>query len=178
MSIAPANSASMAAGPALKLFHSIFACGPTAFSNQPLALPIMACGCVMLGKAPTRITTSCAPHCAIPASTNAKTASSRLRVFIRAPVAAHDHRKYARLGLLARPLVVSGLGSIRDVSKAGALENLGGCVAHLQENFVESTMRNIPINLVAQRICVSQRGQRTVDEANDLAEKNLGRRSA
>src|SRR5580704_17316789 len=48
--------ASMAEGPALKLFHSILTLGPIAFSNQPLALPTIACGCVMLGNAPTRMT--------------------------------------------------------------------------------------------------------------------------
>ena len=46
----------MADGPALKLFHSILTLGPIAFSNHPLALPTMACGCVMLGNAPTRMT--------------------------------------------------------------------------------------------------------------------------
>src|SRR5271170_3521837 len=58
MSIAPANRASMAEGPALKLFHSIFTCGPMALANQSLLLPTIACGCVMLGNAPTRITSS------------------------------------------------------------------------------------------------------------------------
>src|SRR5271156_1488154 len=63
MSIAPANSASMAAGPALKLVHWTLTCGPMALSNHPLALPTMACACVMLGNAPTRIVfvPPCAP---------------------------------------------------------------------------------------------------------------------
>src|SRR6202030_2579924 len=56
MSMAPANRASMAEGPALKLVHWIFTLQPRAFSNHPLALPTMGCACVMLGKAPTRIT--------------------------------------------------------------------------------------------------------------------------
>src|SRR5271165_1852136 len=56
MSMAPANSASIAEGPALKLFHSIFTCGPMAFSNHPLLLPTIAWGCVIFGNAPTRIT--------------------------------------------------------------------------------------------------------------------------
>src|SRR5690348_6691553 len=55
MSIAPAKSASMAEGPALKLVHWIFTLDPIALSNQPLALPIIGCACVMLGNAPTRI---------------------------------------------------------------------------------------------------------------------------
>src|SRR5258708_34121428 len=55
MSIAPANKASMAAGPALKVFHSIFTPGPNAFSKNPVAFPTIAWECVMLGNAPTRI---------------------------------------------------------------------------------------------------------------------------
>src|SRR5271166_846300 len=46
----------MAEGPALNVFQSIFTPGPMAFSNQPLALPTIACGCVILGNAPTRTT--------------------------------------------------------------------------------------------------------------------------
>src|SRR5271167_4151384 len=56
MSIAPANNASIAEGPALKVFQSIFTFGPMAFSNQPFAFPTMACAWVMLGNAPTRMT--------------------------------------------------------------------------------------------------------------------------
>src|SRR6185437_484007 len=60
MSIAPAKRASIAEGPALKLLHSIFTFAPMAFSNQPLALPIMGWAWVMFGKAPTRTTVVCA----------------------------------------------------------------------------------------------------------------------
>src|SRR5436305_6149614 len=58
--MAPANNASIADGPALKLCHSIFTFGPIAFSNQPFALPIIACECVIFGNAATRTTTFCA----------------------------------------------------------------------------------------------------------------------
>src|SRR2546429_1858486 len=57
--MAPENSASIAEGPALKLFQSIFTLEPSAFSNHPLALPTMACGCVIFGNAPTRMTVPC-----------------------------------------------------------------------------------------------------------------------
>src|SRR3989442_14264324 len=55
MSIAPANRASIADGPALKLVHWILTFDPIPFSNQPLALPIIGCAWVILGNAPTRI---------------------------------------------------------------------------------------------------------------------------
>src|SRR6266851_9304110 len=47
MSIAPANRASIAEGPALKLVHWIFTLEPRTFSNHPLALPTIGCACVM-----------------------------------------------------------------------------------------------------------------------------------
>src|ERR1700691_751595 len=53
--MAPANRASIAEGPALKLVHCTLTCGPMALSKNPLALPTMACACVMLGNAPTRM---------------------------------------------------------------------------------------------------------------------------
>src|SRR6201987_4307619 len=56
MSIAPANKASIAEGPALKLRHSIFTFGPMDFSTHPFAFPIIGCAWVILGNAPTRIT--------------------------------------------------------------------------------------------------------------------------
>src|SRR2546428_13165914 len=55
MSIAPANRASIADGPALKLVHWILTFDPIPFSNQPLALPIIGCAWVILGNAPTRM---------------------------------------------------------------------------------------------------------------------------
>src|SRR5258708_1966303 len=51
MSIAPAKSASIAAGPALHVFHSICPPGPRARSKRPLPFPTIACEWVMLGNA-------------------------------------------------------------------------------------------------------------------------------
>ena len=79
MSIAPANSASIAEGPALKLVHCTFTCGPMALSNQPFALPTMACACVMLGNAPTRIVL--ALPCAHPDTTAANHRPTATRIF-------------------------------------------------------------------------------------------------
>src|SRR5579872_1544208 len=56
MSMAPANRASIAEGPALKLVHSTLTWGPIAFSNQPFALPTIAWGWLIFGNAPTRMT--------------------------------------------------------------------------------------------------------------------------
>src|SRR5258708_1966307 len=50
MSIAPAKSASIAAGPALNVFHSIFTPGPRARSKRPLAFPNITHSQAMVGK--------------------------------------------------------------------------------------------------------------------------------
>src|ERR1700687_4300331 len=62
MSMAPANRASIAEGPALKLVHCTLTCGPMALSNQPLAFPTMAWAWVMLGQAPTRMVVCALPE--------------------------------------------------------------------------------------------------------------------
>src|SRR5579884_4021653 len=161
MSIAPANSASIADGPALKLFHSILVCGPSAFSNQPFAFPIMACGWVILGNAPTRTTTCCALPCTKAASTIA-TAASQLSVLIRAPASLRDHAKHPRLLLLSCFFV---LGSFRigNICEAGALQDFCGCIANLQKDPVQRTVRNIPVNLIPQSIRIAPGGERTID---------------
>src|SRR5215467_11935165 len=82
MSIAPANSASIAVGPALKLFQSILTFGPMAFSKYPFAFPTMAWGWVMLGNAPTWITVWAN---AWPKNERRKP-TTRTRLFISSPV--------------------------------------------------------------------------------------------
>src|ERR1700722_5170667 len=77
--MAPAKRASMAAGPALKLVHCTLTCGPMALSNQPLALPTMACAWVMLGKAPTRMMAGLPWACAEAANARATIASQKAR---------------------------------------------------------------------------------------------------
>src|ERR1035437_3425449 len=106
MSIAPANKASIAEGPALKLFHSILTWGPIAFSNHPLFLPTMACGCVILGNAPTRITV-CAPANA-PSKRNQQAEAKKLRLVMA--LASRQHRQHTGLSfLLLAGLPVDGL---------------------------------------------------------------------
>src|SRR5580704_18281319 len=95
MSIAPANRASIAEGPALKLFHSILTCGPMALSNHPLLLPTIACGCVMFGNAPTR--TAVWPQPNAPSNKN-KQVENRNPCLVMA-LASSYHRQHAGLGL-------------------------------------------------------------------------------
>src|SRR5215469_7049464 len=108
MSMAPANRASIAEGPALKLVHCTFTCGPIALSNQPFALPTMACACVMLGNAPTRMVV-CAP--ADPAKLSPKRSMKIERLFTR--TASDYHGKHAGGFLLLVLSMFVGLGSSR-----------------------------------------------------------------
>src|SRR5215467_8891002 len=90
--MAPAKRASMAEGPALKLVHWSFTCGPIALSNHPLALPTIACAWVIFGKAPTRITVWPACPQASEATKIAVRASSERLVTV---TASYHHRENA-----------------------------------------------------------------------------------
>src|SRR5580693_1617582 len=106
MSIAPANRASIAEGPALKLFHSILTCGPMALSNHPLLLPTIACGCVMFGNAPTRTAVSAPAN--TPSEKNTKAENRNPRLVMR--LASSYHRQHAGFGSFLSPcLPVDGL---------------------------------------------------------------------
>src|ERR1035438_9250340 len=134
MSIAPANKASIAEGPALKLFHSILTCGPIAFSNHPLLLPTIAWGCVILGNAPTRMTV-CAPA-RTPSKKNKPTQTKSLCLVMTRPL--RQHGQHVGLNsLLLAGLPVAGLSfaglwartrrlAADEVSQRRILQNLGG----------------------------------------------------
>src|SRR5436309_15735151 len=96
--MAPENRASIAEGPALKLFQSIFTLEPSAFSNHPLALPTIACGCVIFGNAPTRMTVPC-PQPEID-RLRMKTSMIRTFLFISSPVPVNYHGQNAALYFL------------------------------------------------------------------------------
>src|SRR5271166_1890986 len=96
MSIAPANKASIAEGPALKLFHSILTWGPIAFSNHPLFLPTIACGCVILGNAPTRTTVSAPANAPSNKTKQAEAKKPRLATAL----SLRQHRQHSGRGFL------------------------------------------------------------------------------
>src|SRR5438105_11088849 len=135
MSIAPANRASIADGPALKLFQSILTFEPMARSNHPLALPAIACGCVILGNAPTRMTV-CAHAEVSRLVKNAKISSTRLLIF--SPVPVHDHWQQATWFrfFLALTFPFSIL-AIHDVGQSGVLKNLCRRVSHVQKHSIQ-----------------------------------------
>src|SRR6267378_3882525 len=127
MSIAPANSASIAEGPALKVFQSIVTLGPMRFSNQLLALPTMAWACVMLGNAPTRMTL-CA-EAVIP--TNNK------------KIAAIKPRLVMPLFLFAAPLLRTARRLVHQIGQGSVVEDLDGRIAHVEKYLVEDAVISI-----------------------------------
>src|ERR1035441_3957679 len=174
MSIAPANKASIADGPALKLFHSILTWGPIALSNHPLFLPTIACGCVMLGNAPTRMTVSAPAHAP---STKSKPAQAQKPRLIIAR-ASRQHRQHVGLRfLLPAALPVDGLriGSIgwptaNQVGQRRILQYLGGRIPHFQKHFVQSAVVGIAIDQNAQLIGISKGRERPVKQTDNFAQ--------
>src|ERR1039458_3318667 len=187
ISIAPANKASIAEGPALKLFHSTLTCGPIAFSNHPLLLPTIACGCVMLGNAPTRITLCALAK--VPRKINNPTQTKRLRL-----VMAHSPRRcrqHIGLGFLflagfrVGGLSVDGFrmrvfrGSTADqVGQRRILQNLCSRIPHFQENFVQRAVVRIAIDQKPQLVRIAERRKRPVNQTDDSAQVDLRRRPA
>src|ERR1700694_2695585 len=182
MSIAPANKASIAEGPALKLFQSILTWGPIALSNDPLFLPTIACGCVILGNAATRITV-CAP--ANVASKKHKQVEAKKRLLVMA-LSLRQHRQHTERGsLLPDGLPVDGLWmrvSSRppadQVGQRRILQNPGGRIPYFQKHFVQGAMVGIAIDQSAQLIRIPKRSERAINQTDDLAQPDLGWRPA
>src|SRR5215469_14170234 len=151
MSIAPAKRASMAEGPALKLVHCSLTCGPIALSNQPLALPTIACACVIFGKAPTRTTVW--PPC--PQATEATTidADSASRKRLVTLLASNHHGEDAggisflglHFGSFRWPYVVIR----QQIGQRSVLKDPGGRIAHIEKDLIKSSLRQVAFNQFA-----------------------------
>src|ERR1019366_6660311 len=177
MSIAPANKASIAEGPALKLFHSILTWGPIAFSNHPLCLPTIACGCVILGNAPTRMTVWAPANAPNKKPKQAETKTLRLVMAL----ASRQHRQHTGLGLLLLAgLPVDGprtrtsrRPTADQVGQRRILQNPGGLIPPFQKHLVQGTMVRVAIDQSAQLIRIPQRCERPVNQTNDFAQPDL-----
>src|SRR5882672_1601379 len=137
MSIAPANNASIAEGPALKVFQSIVTFGPMRFSNHPLALPTIACAWVMLGNAPTWMTV-CA-EAAVPAN-SIKIAAMRLRlVMALSPTGMQRQRQNGGLCLFLFTAAAAGAGGrfVHQVGERCVVKDLGGRIADIEKHLIE-----------------------------------------
>src|SRR4030088_652411 len=182
MSIAPANKASIAEGPALKLFQSILTWDPIAFSNHPLFLPIIACGCVILGNAPTRMTVCALAN--IPSKKNKQVDAKRLLLVMA--LSSGQHRQHTERGsLLPDGLPVDGLWMrvsrrppVDQVGQRRILQNPGGRIPYFQKHFVQGAMFGIAIDQIAQLIRIPKGSERAINQTDDLAQPNLGWRPA
>src|SRR5579871_5376208 len=151
MSIAPANRASMAAGPALKLVHCTLTWGPIALSKKPLALPTIACACVMFGNAPTRI--MFALPCANPEIVTArKSKVPRIERLVTLFASNHHGEDVGGIFLLSLvSLAAFARGSLAgdQIGERRVIENASGCVAHIEKYLVERPMGKIAMNQIA-----------------------------
>src|SRR5579871_720457 len=178
--MAPAKRASIAEGPALKLVHCTLTCGPMAFSKKPLALPTMACACVMLGNAPTRMVLGapCAKAAIAEKSVQTNPMIFLVTVFL-VSLGASDHHGQNAGGILRLLSAQTALGGSRvlvdnKIRESGVVENVGGRVTDVQKYLVESSVREITVNEFAQVVGVAKRGEGTVDESDNLTEANVG----
>src|SRR5258708_40093995 len=124
----------MAAGPALKLVHCTLTCGPMALSNHPFAFPTMACACVMLGNAPTRMV-ACAPLGRAEA-TKVRTKTT----FLITLLASDHHRQHAALffflgGAPAPRRARRCAGN--QVGERSVFQNMRRCIAHVEKHLIE-----------------------------------------
>src|SRR5579862_5621702 len=65
-----------------------------------------------------------------------------------------------------------------DIGQGGVLENPRSRVADIEKYLIEGAVLEIAINQAAQLLGVAKRCQGAVNQANDLAQTNLGRRTA
>src|SRR5215469_12702381 len=149
-----ANSASIADGPALKLFHSTLVSDPMAFSNQPLAFPTIAWGWVMLGNAPTRITVCARTR---GANKTAMVSAISLGMLMPAFSSADHHRQHARFGFFLPTLWRFCRPAIRDIGERGAFQNFRCRIAHIKKYLVEGAVRRVAVDEAAQLLGISQR---------------------
>src|SRR2546425_6819113 len=169
MSMAPANRASIADGPALKLVHWILTFDPIAFSNQPLALPIIGCAWVILGNAPTRIVVW-ARRTPENRQRTARTQtvrtqipllpqSHRLRIF--APRTSMDHHRQDSgfFGFFLALAAGRFRGPPHNVSPRRGLEDPCCGIANNGEKLVKHAGVRIAVNQAAELFCVAEKGQ-------------------
>src|ERR1700737_1861785 len=180
MSTAPANRASIAAGPALKVFHSTFTRGPSAFSKKPLAFPTIAWEGVTFGYAPTR--TVLALPCA---KTDELAKHSNIaiprRLFTLA--ASDDHGQNA--AWFFSPLIPVLSGALRhsrtrlcdQVRQRGVFQYACRRITYIEEDLVQRPVRKIPVNQIAQLLGVGEGSQRPVNQPYDFAQPDLVRRT-
>src|SRR5271170_1321897 len=176
MSIAPAKRASMAEGPALKLVHCTFTCGPIALSKNPLALPTIAWACVMLGNAPTRMVL--ALPWAQPEAAVARPSARPIQILLFTLGAPDHHGEDAGGCFFLVLLALAGLGIVlvvdNQVGQSSVVENACRRITHVEEDLIKRAVRKIAIDEFAELLGVAEGGQRAVDEPNDLAEMDLG----
>ncbi len=151
-----------------------------ALSKKPLAFPTIACACVILGNAPTRMVL--ASPCAQAAVKEME--KSRIpRIDCLLTLVSSDHHGEDAGGIFFRIFQFLATFAGRhvagnEIGKCCVFENARRRIANVEKNLVERAMRQIAVDQFAKMFGVAERSEGTVDQANDLAETDVGRLAA
>src|ERR1700733_6004393 len=130
----------------------------------------------MLGKAPTRMVVWAKAENAVP---RVRTNPIRTLFTLLTP---DDHGQNTSLVfflffLPGRALAFSGAGGCAgdQVGQCSVFENLGGRVADVEKNLIESAMGEVAVNKHTELLGVGKGCEGTIDQTHDLAQADLGR---
>jgi len=68
-------------------------------------------------------------------------------------------------------------GATTEVSDGGMVEDVGGRIADIQQKTEEPTMLAVGPNTMAERVCILEGSQRSINPANHFTQSNPPRRS-
>ena len=156
-----------------------------AFSNQPFALPTMACAWVMLGNAPTRITVVLpdAPSAGNAAEQNqAKQSYGTLFILgfpaLETTMDNHGRRPFSSFFFAFFDCRTLGWRFVIDnqVGQGGVFQDLRRGIAHVEEHLVKGAMLGSDQS-GSQLIGIAERSQRAVDQTDDFRQVDFRRRT-
>src|SRR5580698_2438890 len=135
----------------------------------------------MLGNAPTRMVLTVPwahPETAVASQSNNPVnnpANQRLLTLAAADDHGEDASGVFLLSLLALATAGAAWAVIGDqIREGGVVENASGRVANVEENLVQRAVGKIAVDEFAKLLGVAERGQRTVNQADDFAEMDVG----
>src|SRR5260370_13110026 len=130
----------------------------------------MACACVTLGNAPTRMVLT--GHSAQTETMVATQSTNPIKCLFPL-LASDDHGKEGRILLgtfLALTIPANPRAVVRDqVGQGGVVEDAGGRIANVEEDLIEGTVGKVAVDQFTQLFGVAERRERAVNQAHDLA---------
>src|SRR3979490_3583682 len=123
----------------------------------------------MLGNAPTWIMV-CA-ETVIPTKNKKIQAIKPLLVMTLFPTRVHHQRQHGGLSLFlfAAPLLRTARRLVHQIGQRSVVEDLCGCIAHVEKYLVEDAVISIVRDQAAQLVGVAEWSKRPVNQADDFA---------